>query len=126
MSFFKQKVSFSLKFGSLFSVLKDSAFLAEYLYAIDKSSPSKCKFSDLPLLALKFTKFIMSFFETKRQFSSNFVALSSVMKDNSSILFHLKLSTKGTHHKQIFRLSTARMKINQIPCHFSNHKSVFT
>ena len=55
------------------------------------SGISKCKFSDLPLLALKFTKFIMSFFETKRQFSSNFEALSSVMKDNSSILFHLKL-----------------------------------
>ena len=71
----------------------------------------------------------MSFFETKRQFSSNFAALSSVMKDNSSVLFHLKLyklSTKRTHQKQIFILSTARMKINQILCRFSNHKSVFT
>ena len=71
----------------------------------------------------------MSFFETKRQFSSNFAALSSVMKDNSAVLFHLKLyrlSTKGTHQRQIFRLSTASMKINQIPCHFSNRESVFT
>ena len=32
----------------------------------------------------------MSFFETKRQFSSTFAALSSVMKDNSSVLFHPK------------------------------------
>ena len=29
--------------------------LAETLYAIDKSNTSKCKFSDLPLLTLKFT-----------------------------------------------------------------------
>ena len=35
-------------------------------------------------------------------------------------------STKGTHQVQIFRLSTARMKSNKIPCHFSSHKSVFT
>ena len=104
-------------------------FLAEYLYAIDKGSASKCKFLHLPQLVLKFTKFIMSFFETKRQLSSNFAALSCVMKNNSSVLFHLKLyrlSKKETHQKQIFRLSTACMKINQIPCHFSNHKSVFT
>ena len=104
-------------------------FLAEYLYAIDKSSASKCKFSDLPLQALKFTKFITSFFETKRQFSSNFAELSSVMKDNSSILFQLKLYrllTKGTYQKPIFRLSTACMNIDQIPCHFSNQESVFT
>ena len=104
-------------------------FLAEYLYAIDKSSASKSKSSDLPLLASKFTKFIVSFFESKIQFFSNFAALSSVMKDNSSVLFHLKLYrvlTKGTHQKQNFRLSTARIKINQIPCHISNHKSVFT
>ena len=51
------------------------------------------------------------------------------MRDNSSILFHLKLymlSTKGTHQVQLFRLSTARMKINRISCHFASHKSVFT
>ena len=36
------------------------------------------------------------------------------------------LLTKETHQVQIFRLSIARMKISQIPCHFSSHKSVFT
>ena len=34
-------------------------FLAEYLYAIDKSSTCKCKFSELPLLPLKFTIFLI-------------------------------------------------------------------
>ena len=57
--------------------------------------------------------------------SPNFVSLFSVMKDNSSVLFHLKLymlSTKGTHQVQIFRLSTAHIKINQIP-HVNSEKT---
>ena len=70
-------------------------------------------------------------FETKSQF---FFKLCITLqchekRDNSTVLFHLKLymlSTKETHQVQIFGLSTARMKINQIPCHFSSHKSVFT
>ena len=73
--------------------------------AIDKSSTSKCKFSDFPLLALKFTKFIMSFLKPRASFSSNFASLSTLMRDNSSVPFHLKLymlSTKGTHQVQIF------------------------
>ena len=47
-------------------------FLAETLHTLDKSSPSKCKFSDLSLLALKFTKFRVSFLEARVSFSSNF------------------------------------------------------
>ena len=47
----------------------------------------------------------MSFLKPRASFSSNFVSLSTVMRDNSSVLFHLKLymlSTKGTHQVQIF------------------------
>ena len=72
---------------------------------MNKSSTSKCKFSDLPLLAFKFTKFVISFLKPRACFSSNFASLSTVMRDNSSVLFHLKLyilSTKGTHQVQIF------------------------
>ena len=61
-------------------------------------------------------------------FSSKCGSLFSVMRDNFSVLFHLKLymlSTKGTHQVQIFRLSTARIKINQIPFHFLSLESVF-
>ena len=102
-------------------------FLAETLNAIQKSSTSKCRFPDLSLLSLKFTKLVMSFLKS-RAFSSNFASLSSVMRDNSSVLFHLKLYkpwTKGTHQVEFFRLSTAPIKINQIPCQLSSHKSVF-
>ena len=83
---------------------------------------------DFPLPELKFTKFLMSFFKQKVSFSSKCGSLFSVMRVNSSVLFHIKLymlSTKGTHQVQIFRLSTARIKINHIPCHFSSHESVF-
>ena len=74
-------------------------FLAETLYAIDKSRTSKCKFSDLPLHALKFPKFHMSFLEPRVKFSSNFAPLFSVMRHNSSVFFHLNLCmlwTKGS------------------------------
>ena len=88
---------------------------------LTKVAHQKCKFSDLPLLALQFTKFVMSFLKPRASFSSNFASVSTVMRDNSSVLFHLKLymlSTKGTHQVQIFRLSTAHMKINHILCNF--------
>ena len=40
-------------------------FLAQTLNTFYKISPSKCKFSDFPLLGLKFTKFLISFFKHK-------------------------------------------------------------
>ena len=58
MSFFKQKVSFSLNFGSLFSVMRDNSSVL-----------------------------LMSFFKQKVSFSLNFGSLFSVMRDNSSVLF---------------------------------------
>ena len=104
MSFFKQKVRFSSKFGSLFSLMRDNPsalFLAETLYAINKSNTLKWKFSDLPLLILKFTKFVTSFLEPRANFSSNFASLI-----NSFVLFHLNLymfSKKGTHQSGNYR-----------------------
>ena len=47
----------------------------------------------------------MSFLKPRASFSSNFASLSTLMRDNSSVLFHLKLymlSAKGTHQVQIF------------------------
>ena len=85
ISFCKQKVSFSSKFGSFFSVMRDNSsvlLLAETLYAIEKSSTSECKLSDLPLLTLKFTKFIKSFLEPRVSFSWN-IGHSSVLQDKT-------------------------------------------
>ena len=69
MSFFKQKVF--LQSLDLFPVSWEIillCFLAETLYAIGKSSTSKCKFSDLQLLTLKFPKFLMSYLESRVSF----------------------------------------------------------
>ena len=47
----------------------------------------------------------MSFLKPRACFSSNFASFSTLMRDNSSVHFHLKLymlSTKGTHQVQIF------------------------
>ena len=55
---------------------------------------------------------------TPRAFSSNFASLFSVIKYNSSVFFHLSFicfGQKDLIKVQIFRLSTASMKINQIP-----------
>ena len=112
---------------SFFTTQLVCIIVAQTLHTFDKNIPSKCKFSDFPQPELKFIKFLMSFFKQKVSFSSKCGSLLSVMRENSSVLFHLKLymlSTKGTHQVQIFRLSTARIKINQIPCHFSSHESV--
>ena len=57
-------------------------FLAKTLYAIDKSSTSECKCSNLPVLTLKFTKFVMQFLKPWASFTSNFASLPSVMRDN--------------------------------------------
>ena len=72
-------------------------FLAHVLHTFDKSSPPWCKFSDFPLLALKLTKFLVSFFKQKVSFYSKFGSFFNVMTHNSSVLFWLKqniLSTK--------------------------------
>ena len=80
--------------------------LAQTLHTFDKNIPSKCKFSDFSLLKLKFIKVLMSFFKQKVSFSLNFGSLFSVMRDNSSVLFWLKLymiCTKGSHQSAKFQ-----------------------
>ena len=43
------------------------------------------------MLTLNFTIFVMSLLKPRTSFSSNFASLSSVMRNNSSVLFHVKL-----------------------------------
>ena len=76
---------------SFFTTQLLCTFLAQTLHTFYKNSPTKCKFSDLPLLALKFTKFLMSSLEPRVSFSSNFASLFTVLRRNSSVLLHLNL-----------------------------------
>ena len=89
MSFFKQKLSLDHISVSWEIILQ--YHLAETLYAFDKSSTSKCKFSDLSYLALNFTKFLMSVLEPIVSLSSDFASFYRLMRHNSSVFFHLNL-----------------------------------
>ena len=103
--FFKQKVSFSSKFGSFFSVMRDSVFSWNFtLYTIDQSSTSKWKFPDLQPLPLKYTKFLVSFLEPK--FASR------------NICFWQKESI----NIQFLRLWVPKESSPNSSCRFWNHK----
>ena len=93
-------------------------FLDQTLHILDERSLSKYKFSDFPLLLLKFTKFLMLTFKQEVSFSSKFGSLFSVMRDNSSVVFlaenFICYWQKQHITEQIFRLDTARIKEKQI------------
>ena len=77
------------KHKSFFTTQLFCIFLAQTLYTSYKSSSSKCQFLDFPLLRLKFTKFLLSFFKQKVSFRPKFGSLLSAMRKNSSVLFSL-------------------------------------
>ena len=92
---FKQKVSFSSKFGSFFSVMSDnsSAHFRLKLYvllvkAVDQSANFQTS---------KFTKFLMSFLDPRGSFSLNFASLFSAMRHNASLRFHLNICMLWTN-----------------------------
>ena len=62
-------------------------FLAQTLHTFDKSSPSKCKFSDFRLLPWKLTNFLTLFFRPPVSFSLNIATTFSVMTHNSFVIF---------------------------------------
>ena len=96
--FFQAKSQFFFKIGSFFLCHERYFFCAETLYVIDKSSTtSKCKFSGLLLLTLKFNKFLISHFKPSVSFSSNFALPFSVISRNSSVLSHLNLYMISTN-----------------------------
>ena len=99
-------VIFETIYNSFFTIQFLCIFFAQTLHTFYKSSPSKCKFSDFPLLRLKFTKFLMSLFKQKVSFSSKFGFFFSVMRDSSSVIFQLKLYmllTKVAHQSANFQ-----------------------
>ena len=93
-------------------------FFSSNLKYFGQKDPIKVKFLDFWVVGWKFTKFLMSFLEPRVSFSFNFASLFSARKHNSSVFFHLNFicfEQKDLIKVQIFRLSTACMKINRIP-----------
>ena len=99
-------VIFETIYKSFFTTQFLCIFFAQTLHTFYKSSPSKCKFSDFPLLGLKFTNFLKSFFQIKSQFFFKLWTLFSVMKHNSLVFLHLNLYmlwTKGSNQSANFQ-----------------------
>ena len=93
-------------------------FLSQTLYTFKKSSPSKCKFSDIAQRVLNFTKLFMSFFKKTSVFLQTL--------DHSSVSWEITLLyifswdficywQNEPIKVQDFRLLTAHLKTNQIP-----------
>ena len=105
--------NFSCHFWNYKSFL---TIVAQTLLAFDKSSPSKCIFSDFSLLALIFSKLLMSFFKQKVRFSSKFGgSLFSVIAITLLYVFSWNFICywqKGPIKVKFFRLSTVPMIIN--------------
>ena len=81
-------VTFANMHKSFFTTQLFCNFLAQRSHIFYNSSPEKCKFLDFPLLTLKFTKFLMSFFKQKVNFFfSKFPYIFDVIGDNSTVLF---------------------------------------
>ena len=113
---------------SLFHDTSPPVILISNITYFLQKQPIKVQYSDLLLLALKFTKFLMSFFKQKVSFSSKFRSHFSVTRDHSSVLFQLKfqmLWTKVSHQSENFRIAIARIKFHQIPHVIFGTKSQF-
>ena len=81
-------------------------FFSSYLMYFGQKEPIKITFSDFWEVGWKFIKFLMSYLKPQISFSLNFPLLFSVMRDNSSVLFKLKLYviwTKGADQSAKFQ-----------------------
>ena len=109
MSFFKAQVSSSSNFASFFSVITHNTsvvFWLKHNILSAKVVNQSTTFRTLPLHALKFTRFLMSFLEPRVSFYLNFASLFHVMRHNSSVLFRSKLYmlwTNGAHRSANFQ-----------------------
>ena len=106
--FWNHKVQVYSNFVSLFSVTKDNSSVFFYLKpsCSGQKEPIEVKFSDFWVFGWKFTKVLMAYLKLQISFSLNFASLFSVMRDNSSLLFKLKLYmiwTKGAHQSTRFQ-----------------------
>ena len=107
------------------SVMKHNSsvlFSSKTLYALDRRSPSKCKFSNFRLLAWKLTKFLVPFFKPQVNFPLNFTSPFSAL-----FTFPVKFSSWniyfGVHQSTIFWTFGCSHKSSlNSSCQFWNHK----
>ena len=120
MLFYKPPVNFSLNTPSPFSVMTRNSsvnFQLKHYILCSQKEPIKVQILRLCSIESKFTIFLVSFFKPQVSFSSNFASFFSTMTHNSSIQFGsniIHFRQKQNIKVLIFRLATARIKIQQI------------
>ena len=127
MLILNSQVNSSSVFVSFFIVIKNNSlanFNLIYFQLWTKKTPLKSQFSDFEVLWWKFAKFLMLFHKPQVSFSSNFASLSSIMKDDSSLLFLVKHYCKAPIKGQIFETFECSDQNSSNSCHFWNSKSV--
>ena len=107
--FWNHMVKVYSNFASLTIVIKDNSSVFFYLEPLcfGQKQPVEVKFSDFWVVGWKFTKFLMSCLKLQVSFSLNFASLFSVMRDNSSVLFKMKLYVHDLDQK-----SSSKCKIS--------------
>ena len=106
-------LSYFLNHKSFFTTQLLRIFLAQTLHSFYKSSPSNCKFSEIPLLRL-IHQIPDVIFEIKSVFLQSLDVFSVSREIILPVLFRLYvLLAKAVHQSANF--ATARIKIHQIP-----------
>ena len=128
---FKQKVSFSSKFGSLFSGTTGNSsllFQLKLYMLLTKGAPSKCKFSDFQQLSVKLTKFFMSSFQPPVSFSLNTAHPSVTQQITLLYFFSSALYTldKKVSQSANFKIFESSREVHQIPHIIYETKSRFS
>ena len=114
-----QLCSFSSKFRYFFSAMRDNSSVLFRLKFYMLLAYIKVQISRLATARIKIHQILHVIFGNKSQFSSNFASLFSVIWNMTLLYFFIWISVCfGQTHPikvPIFRLSIARIKINQIP-----------
>ena len=111
---------------SVFTIPLFCIFLAQTLYIFCKSCPKRCTFTDFPLLALKFSKFLMLFFGAKSQFF--FKLRISVIRQLFCTLSFKSLYAFDKRSPSKYKFSDFWLlpwKLTKFLMSFSNHEPYF-
>ena len=120
MSVSKQKVSFSSKFGSLLSVMRDHSSIVSYMnfkMLLTKVIHQSANFQTCNCWHENSRNSLCYFLTQKSVFSSNFASPFIFMR-HSLLQFFIQnftgIGQKETCKFQMFRILTVRIKVNQI------------
>ena len=94
-----------LNFASLFNFMQEMYFLAQTSYTLNQKKTHQSEFFGLLSDWVKIHKIYIPYLKLRVTFSLNFASLFIVMRDNSFVIFQLKIYiilTKGVHQSAKF------------------------